>query len=267
MNIPENTLQAIADAAFKNTDDSYCGSLVCRSINPAWEIENEGRRAVIQHALDNPALAPFLAGVGEYTDAELLEASNKAFREYCFGPEWRRAFLAALPRRESPALAEAIARAEKAEKELAVLKSSQLGILRPIAEMPEKVPDGCMAVFRWQDAFGSWVTGTREPTNGFFAILRLPAAEATPPAEPEPAAQVPLGPEDCPPGSALRSAKNHCFSVVYISSTGVTVFNPNGSRYIKWHDLQDEGWQINTSLPDIGRWDANAWKPCSKPGK
>ena len=84
-------------------------------------------------------------------------------------------------------------------------------------------------------------------------------------AQSEPAAQVPLGPEDCPPGSTLRAAQGHWFIVLHIEATGVTISNVNGSRFIKWHELKDEGWQINISRPDTGRWDANAWRPCSKP--
>lgn len=104
-NVPENILQQVADAAFEKI------GVQCYKAD---------RRAVIQHALDNPALAPLLAGgIGEYTDKEILHAWNH--REYRGGKMSTtrnlRAFLAALPRRENTALADAIARAEKAEAE------------------------------------------------------------------------------------------------------------------------------------------------------
>lgn len=275
-----------------------------------------------EHILQQVADAPFLAGgIGEYTDEELRSAWSAAEETNTLGIRWLRAFLAALPRRESPALAQAIARAEKAEAgltslkeerdeldkdllallrvlnsydttdgvetarywkntfeklidernnaqaELAALKSSPLGILRPIAEMPETVPEGCMAVFRWRDDFGSWVTGINKPTNGFFAILRLPDAEFTPPAEF--AAQVPLGPEDCPPGSVFTfGAAAVWVTPLCVSSDGVGFpdTEPNKPLIQKFSfELLQEVAKINTSLPDTGRWDANAWRDCSKP--
>jgi hypothetical protein len=159
-NIPENILQQVADAAFENAQLT-------------WGHASPARRAVIQHALDNPAFAPFLA-------------------------------------------AEVIARAEKAEAELAAIKSS------------------------------------------------LPDAEATPPAEP--AAQVPLGPEDCPPGSVVRCDTDHWFQVLYASPIGVCINNVGLPVQYRWTELA-ERWQINTSIPDTGRWDKDAWRACSKPGK
>lgn len=275
MNIPQDTLQAVADAAFKATPDEYAESLVYKQDDPSWKSDAPARRAVIRHALDNPALAPFLSGgIGEYTDEEVRSAWSAAEKTNTLGIQWVRAFIAALPRRESLDLAQAIVRAEKAEADAAV----NYGRLLAARERAEKAE---AELAKWRSELSAV----------------MPAAEATPPAQPEPAeepawidpvcgcwrspdvpkdspcpickpaAQVPLGPGDCPPGSSLRSAKNHCFSIVYISATGVTVSNPNGSRHIKWHDLQDEGWQINTSIPDTGRWDAMAWRPCSKPGK
>lgn len=325
MDIPENIIQAVADAAFAQSPSS---PLSCVRNGTNWKHQPNIRRAVIQHALDNPALAPYLAyGVGQYTDAQIESSWATAVGSGKSGVAWFRAFLSALPRRESPDLAQAIARAEKAEAELAAahsvldgdpsaiirntaqgypegrepreltlaervqalckyasdyaewhrkaqaelaaLKSAQLGILRPIAEMPKTVPEGCMAVFRWRDDFGSWVTGTCKPTNGFFAILRLPDAEFTPPAEF--AAQVPLGPEDCPPGSVFTfGAAAVWVTPLCVSSDGVGFpdTEPNKPLIQKFSfELLQEAAKINTSIPDTGRWDANAWRPCSKPGK
>lgn len=165
MNIPENILQQVADEAFLSSNGGMMGLLTCNKEknHVFWHEERYERRAVIQHALSNPALAPFLA---------------------------------ALPRRESPAL-----------------------------------------------------------------------AEPTPPAEPEPSVQVPLGPEDCPPGSALRSAEGHWFNTTYATTEGVATTTQLETRFIVWTILMNEGWQINTSIPDTGCWDEKAWRVCSKPGK
>jgi hypothetical protein len=56
---------------------------------------------------------------------------------------------------------------------------TQLGILRPIAEMPETVPDGLIAVTGGKDSDGNWTLGDyADRLDTHFAILRLPAAEA-----------------------------------------------------------------------------------------
>lgn len=157
MNIPENILQAVADAAFAEPFEPW---LSARAYHlPDWKNQEYARRAVIQHALSNPALAPFLAA--------------------------------------------------------------------------------------------------------------LPAAEATPPVQAKHAAQVPLGPEDVPPGSVIRGQNwaidwGKCWlAVLETTPTGVHCNRGDEYRFTSLHF----GWQINTSIPDTGRWDANAWKPCSKPGK
>ena len=170
MNIPQDILQQVADAAFLPSSKIR---LITSNTFDDWKNQAKDRRAVIQRVLDNPALAPFLAGVGEYTDEEIRAAWTVLLYGEARSFEDRlRAFLAALPRRESPSIAEAIARAAEAEEkcailqsqvdnadtnleqmrlvwkseadklknELSTLKSSQLGILRPIAEMPETVP-------------------------------------------------------------------------------------------------------------------------------
>lgn len=168
---------------------------------------------------------------------------------------------------------------------------TQLGILRPIAEMPETVPEGCFMVSGWQASGKYWMmNGAKHRGDTHFAILRLPGAEATPPAEcpishtdknkefqdaagycmicgadwPEPAAHVPLGPEDCPPGTVFRCDNDHWFQALYASPLGVCINNLGLPVQHKWHELA-ERWQINTSLPDTGRWDKEAWRDCSKP--
>lgn len=200
MNIPEHILQDVADAAFLSSNGGMMDLLTCnkKKNHVFWHEERYARRAVIQHALDNPALAPWLnvpqawPPVGEYTDEELAEAASQGYlsQDYLGTPRWLRAFLAALPRRESPAL-----------------------------------------------------------------------ADAMPPAEP--AAQVPLGPKDVPPGSVIRSKDqpDTCFWTV--SQVWERGFYLRG-ECVDWH-LAMERMEINTSIPDTGRWDANAWRPCSKP--
>lgn len=166
-NIPENILQAVADASFLYSTQSF---LTCSSTSAFWESDASSRRAVIQRALSDPTLAPFLA---------------------------------ALPRRESQALAQAIARVEKAEAELT--------------------------------------------------------------------AQVPLGPEDVPPGSVFTfGAKALWITPLCVSSDGVGFpeTEPDKPLIQKFSfELLQEVAKINTSIPDTGRWDENAWRPCSKPGK
>ena len=76
--------------------------------------------------------------------------------------------------------------------------------------------------------------------------------------------QVPLDPEDVPPGSVFRNAADHAISHwlavgafdyagVYLGRDGYFTF----SECFK-------DWQINRSIPLTGKWDAAAWQPCSK---
>lgn len=79
--------------------------------------------------------------------------------------------------------------------------------------------------------------------------------------EPE---RVPLGPEDVPPGSVLRSPLS--MPGTYIGHTAVTQTGIIlDTEPAPWQSLVDANWQINSSLPLTGRWDATAWEPCSKP--
>lgn len=150
MNIPENIIQVVADAAFETVKATHL-------VSPKAGYDYaDARLAVIQHALNNPALAPFLAA--------------------------------------------------------------------------------------------------------------LPATKATSPAETEPAAQVPLGPEDVKPGSVFRNAEVCWYNVKYVLDNCVCI-DISGGNTLYYEELKTERWQINTSIPDTGRWDANAWRPCSKPEK
>ena len=75
---------------------------------------------------------------------------------------------------------------------------------------------------------------------------------------------IPLGPEDVPPGSVLRSGENHWFQVVYVRSQGVNICSLHRTNPIDWNKLK-KYWQINRSIPLTGKWDTTAWEPCSKP--
>lgn len=278
MNIPENILQQVADEAFLSSNGGMMGLLTCNKEknHVFWHEERYERRAVIQHAISNPALAPFLAGgIGEYTDSDIHCAWRKAVESDDKFVDRIRAFLDALPRRESPAVADAIARAEKAEAELAILKSAQLGILRPLSEMPETVTDGCVILYGNLDKQLPFCF-VKTSVDTHFAILRMPDAEAFPSVAytypqpewvdaPEPAAQVPLGPEDVPPGSVFRSKDQPDTFFWTVSQVWERGFYLRG-ECVDWHLAMDR-MEINTSIPDTGRWDANAWRPCSKPGK
>jgi hypothetical protein len=76
--------------------------------------------------------------------------------------------------------------------------------------------------------------------------------------------QVPLGPEDVPPGSWLKFANgpSALFAITEVRYASVVVgaYEPVCKSYRELYD----GFQINRSIPLTGKWDANAWEPCSK---
>lgn len=212
MNIPENTLQQVADAAFAQSPSS---PLSCVQNGTNWKRQPNIRRAIIQHAITNPALAPFMAGAEPTPPAEQSER-------------------------------ESISLEKQAIQEAAYILNHY--------DRKSHADHVCL---------GKKLL--REGWKG--SNYRLPAAEATPPAEPEPAAQVPLGPEDYPPGSVLRFAEQHWYNALYVSREVICLVSGDSVAWKDWNKLQDDGWQINTSIPDTGRWDKDAWRPCSKPGK
>jgi hypothetical protein len=185
-----------------------------------WHDERHARRAVIQHAISNPALAPFLAGGGEYTDQAIYDAWKKAVEANDAFPDRMRAFLASLPRRESPSIAE---------------------------DIPPADPEPSV----WSDPVCGCIRSPYAPKDSPCPICK-------------PAAQVPLGPKDVKPESVLRNAEVCWYSVKYVLDNCVCI-DIDGRNTLYYGDLKTEHWQINTSIPDTGRWDANAWRPCSKP--
>ena len=242
MNIPDNILQNVIDAAFEMQPGRY---LDAHSSCAEWEHEAPFRLALAKDFL--AAIAQHLAptGVGEYTDEEISKAGRTAWETTDYaGLPWLRAFLSALPRR-----------------------ASQLGVLRPLAEAGP-VPDGCIRVSGYRTQFNDcgWMLGEDASSNDtHFADIRLPAAQPAPAAQPEPSEEVPLGPEDCPPGSVIGDVSGDWFRIKY-AKRDLLRFDIEGISPITWEDLKDNGWQINTSLPDIGRWDATAWRKASKKG-
>lgn len=83
---------------------------------------------------------------------------------------------------------------------------------------------------------------------------------------------VPLGPEDVPPGSVFRHSEFK--PGVHLAPSLVQV---NGVTWIRKNMIADgcstefmafsyltQSWQINRSIPLNGKWNPNAWEPCSK---
>lgn len=89
--------------------------------------------------------------------------------------------------------------------------------------------------------------------------------------KPEPATkEVELGPEDVPPATVLRGAGEVCSqgwcAITSCSETGIRIWRQSESsgHEITWQRLRESDSQINRSIPLTGKWDANAWEPCSK---
>lgn len=87
----------------------------------------------------------------------------------------------------------------------------------------------------------------------------------------EPKTQVPLGPEDVPPGSVFRRDdwKPHSFRmVVALHERGVCLGSGYGDGVVErsYVDLQNASYKINRSIPLTGKWNPDAWEPCHKPG-
>ena len=119
---------------------------------------------------------------------------------------------------------------------------------------------------------GKWYD---EHSNGsvISTTYRLPLSVPWPEApKPELAFQLPLGPEDVPPGTVLRGAgeaKNYdggwCI-ITSCSRTGIRIWRECDSNptEITWRTIKDAKSEINRSIPLTGKWDANAWEPCHK---
>lgn len=76
---------------------------------------------------------------------------------------------------------------------------------------------------------------------------------------------VPLGPEDVPPGSSFRpkhwgTTGHERIEVVQVCTTDVRL---GTNRTYDFEELE-ASWQINRSIPLTGKWNPDAWEPCSK---
>jgi len=81
--------------------------------------------------------------------------------------------------------------------------------------------------------------------------------------KPEPV-MIPLGPDDCPPGSVFRGvgwSSGMYRNVWEVCETGVAWTK---DILTDWNLLQDN-YEINRSIPKTGKWDKDAWVSCSKP--
>jgi hypothetical protein len=90
-----------------------------------------------------------------------------------------------------------------------------------------------------------------------------------------PKTTMPLGPDDCPPGSVFRGAgeakdpSNVGWCLITSCSTeGIRYWRncdqPRCAKEYPWDELHKNGSEINRSIPLTGKWDATAWEPCSK---
>jgi len=76
---------------------------------------------------------------------------------------------------------------------------------------------------------------------------------------------VPLGREDVPPGSVLSLKPPRWFVISGVCDDGVYILDdePLVESLWKWHYLAEKA-QINRSIPLTGKWNPDAWEPCSK---
>jgi len=74
---------------------------------------------------------------------------------------------------------------------------------------------------------------------------------------------VPLGPEDVPPGSVFRSNDQPTTTFWTVTQVWEDGFYLRGDS-MPW-DTARERMQINRSIPLTGKWNPDAWEPCSKP--
>ncbi len=101
---------------------------------------------------------------------------------------------------------------------------------------------------------GKWHSGPSTggaSSHNFHRRTRRPLPEET--------VMAPLGPEDVPPGSVIRSNDRHRFAVTKMSITyGLWIDALHRRNEIIWSELA-EHWQIKRPGQD--------WQPCSKPAK
>ena len=126
---------------------------------------------------------------------------------------------------------------------------------------------------KWEVDWLETPSGWSEPMRGnnhphLFLVDHLGRHDRKIRIKPEPnlIPLIPLGPEDVPPGSAVRwdsdASAGGWTTVEGVNSAGIYItFGtiPEHWPFSKLHHIK-----INRSLPLTGKWDANAWEPCSK---
>lgn len=120
----------------------------------------------------------------------------------------------------------------------------------------------CIVAVVFQD---SHVTNYLQTADGwswgqhgdYDTIIGWRYAETTKPIE--------LGPEDVPPCSVVSGVESRWLSITCCHKDGVYVQNSEDNlNLLTWSELLRDGVKINRSIPLTGKWDANAWEPCSK---
>jgi hypothetical protein len=75
---------------------------------------------------------------------------------------------------------------------------------------------------------------------------------------------VPLGPEDVPPGSVIKTMVVIQAQILRINKEAVFILGSRGTPYeVTFEELQSD-WQINRSIPMTGKWNPDAWEACEK---
>lgn len=118
---------------------------------------------------------------------------------------------------------------------------------------------------KWVNRLSHNVESKYEKYNTYRLPLSVPWPEPQPDHYADEKKTVPLGPEDVPPGSVLLSSTAECNGMRWTSATcskneGIEI---NGRSCIPWVELMSH-WQINRSIPLTGKWNPDAWEPCSK---
>jgi len=80
----------------------------------------------------------------------------------------------------------------------------------------------------------------------------------------EPKPKVPLGSEDVPPGSVIKTMEVIQAQILRINKEAVFILGSRGTPYeVTFEELQSD-WLINRSIPMTGKWNPTAWEPCEK---
>jgi hypothetical protein len=112
--------------------------------------------------------------------------------------------------------------------------------------------------WEWRDNAGHW----RNPETSLFTVLAWENPIRIKPT----VTLIPLDPSGIPPGSVISRNPTNCwFSIVWLGLNQIQYIGPGRANTITFTELHDDNWQINRSIPLLGKWDPTAWEPCSKP--